>query len=105
MFRIVAPGPIGAAFASQYPGIVQRVPRTSHYGMIAAWNQDGIPMLDRIGVIKRLGIVRAGVNAHEAESLPGLDLEVVHLFHRYFRWRGEAVMLVRRTARPSAGLI
>src|SRR5438034_7328705 len=96
MLWIVAPGAVRAAFPGQHPSIVQGIARAGHYRMVAPWNQDGVAMLDGIGMVERLRIGRIGIHPHEAKALSWLDLEVVYLFHGDLRRRHEAVMLMGR---------
>src|SRR5438874_11092291 len=105
MLWIVFPGPVGSAFTGQDPGVVQRIAGTGDHGVIATWNQHGIAVLDGVGVVERLWIGRVGVDAHEAKTLSRLNLEVIHFFHWDLRGRIEAVVLMRWTARPSAGAV
>src|SRR5437879_12549017 len=102
MFWIVAPSAVRTALPSKHPGVVQGVAWTGHHRMIAAGDEDSVPMLDGVGMVEGLRIGRIGVHAHETKALFGLDLEIIHLLHGDFRRRGEAVVLMGRTTGPAA---
>src|SRR5712691_2594838 len=102
MFWIVAPGAVRAALPGEHPGVVQGVAWAGHHRMIAAGDEDSVPMLNGISVVERLRIGRIGVHAHESKALFGLDLEIIHLLHGDFRRRHEAVVLMGRTTGPAA---
>src|SRR5437016_174038 len=105
MLWIVTPGAVGAAFPGQNPRIIQGISGARHDRMVAARDQDRIPMLDGIRVIERLWIGGIGVDTHEAKALFRLNLEIVDLFHGDFRRRGQAVVFMWRATGPAAGPI
>src|SRR5262245_32036511 len=74
---IVSPGAVGPAFSGQNPRIIQRISGAGHHGMVAAGNQDRIPMLNGIRMIERLWVGGVSVDAHEAEALFRFDLEII----------------------------
>src|SRR6266540_3808065 len=93
---IFGPGAVAPGLAFHSPGVMNLVSRSRCHGMIAAWYEDRIAVLDNDGFVERVGIFGARIHSHESETLWRVHLKVVDFFHWDLRVPAKGVVLVRR---------